>query len=89
MGLIPLIVSGIVVPAYLGWQHGWFAGLVAFAGVCCAYVTGYMAYDLRLRSAGYVMRQMEDGRGVKRWRVGVVEKPEGEQVRWIAPERGP
>lgn len=57
--------------------------LIAGAGI------GHTALIASLRREGYKVEHLRDGRGKKRWRVGLIEQVEEvrqvERVRWIAP----
>lgn len=85
--MIPVLVE-LAVLATAAYLHGWRGALLALACVAVGHVTGHVLALASLRRAGYVVEYRADGRGVRRWRIGVerVRPPfSALDVEWIVP----
>lgn len=85
MKLFALIALAVVVVAY--WREGWLVGCAAVVLAIAAYLCGALATREQIEASGYVLSYAKDGRGKRRWRVGLKESPP--PPKWITPPGAP
>lgn len=86
-----VILSELTVLSLGFYVAGWRGALAAFVCVVVGHVAGHALALASLRRAGYVVEWRKDGRGVRRWRVGVRDAhtaPVAEPVTWFVPGGG-
>lgn len=86
-----VILSELAVLSLGFYVAGWRGALAAFVCNAVGHVSGHALALASLRRAGYVVEYRADGRGVRRWRVGVraaAAAPVAEPVTWFVPGGG-
>lgn len=85
MRLFAFIALAVLAAAY--WLEGWRVGCGAVVLTIAAYTCGALATREQIEASGYVLSYGKDGRGKRRWRVGLKESPT--PPTWIVPPGAP